>query len=99
MYAHINCGYTRLSFMNKEFAPQYNFHHYQLKTPKTIDVINGHLTSSSNITEYVHTECTIGNCHEYLVAYIASRGHYPLVLRIPWLKKYNRNINFAKMDI
>jgi hypothetical protein len=36
----IDCGYTRLSFINNEFTHQYNFAHYQLKTPKTIKVID-----------------------------------------------------------
>jgi hypothetical protein len=32
---------TRLSFMNDEFAHQHNFPRYKLKTPKTIEVIDG----------------------------------------------------------
>jgi hypothetical protein len=98
-YALINCGCTRFAFMNKEFARQHNFPHYQLKTPKTIEVIDGHPISSGDIMEYVHIDCTIGNHHESLVAYIALIGHYPLVLRLPWLKKHDVNVNFAKMDI
>jgi hypothetical protein len=31
--------------------------------------------------------------------YVASIGHYPLVLGIPWLKKHDININFPKIDI
>jgi hypothetical protein len=30
---------------------------------------------------------------------VASIGHYPLILGIPWLKKHDVNINFPKMDI
>jgi hypothetical protein len=30
---------------------------------------------------------------------MASIGHYPLILGIPWLKKHNVSINFPKMDI
>jgi hypothetical protein len=30
---------------------------------------------------------------------VASIGHYPLVLGIPWLKKHDVSINFPKMDI
>jgi hypothetical protein len=40
-HALIDCGYTGLSFMNNEFPHQHNFPHYQLKTPKTIEVIDG----------------------------------------------------------
>jgi hypothetical protein len=43
-------------------------------------------------------ECTIGNHPGRLIAYIASLEHYPLVLGIPWLKKHDINVNFAKID-
>jgi hypothetical protein len=85
--------------MNHEFTCQYNFPHYQLKTPKTIEVIDGQPISSSDMTNYVHIDCTIGDHHEKLIAYMASIGHYPLILRIPWLKKHDVNINFPKMHI
>jgi hypothetical protein len=85
--------------MNDEFAHQHNFPHYQLKTPKTVEVINGRPISSSDITEYIYIDYTIGNHHEKLVTYMASIGHYPLILRIPLLKKHDVNINFPKMDI
>jgi hypothetical protein len=85
--------------MNDKFTCQYNFPHYQLKTPKTIKVIDRQPISSSDITEYIHIDCTIGDHHEKLVAYVVSIGHYPLILRIPWLKKHDVNINFPKIDI
>jgi hypothetical protein len=85
--------------MNDELACQHNFPRYQLKNPKTIEVIDGRPISSSDITEYIHIDCTIGNHHEKLVAYVASISYYPLVLGIPWLKKHDVSINFPKMDI
>jgi hypothetical protein len=85
--------------MNDEFTRQHNFPRYQLKTPKTVEVIDGRPISSGDITEYVHIDCTIGDHHEKLVAYVASIGYYPLVLGIQWLKKHDVSINFPKMDI
>jgi hypothetical protein len=85
--------------MNDEFARQHNFPRYQLKTPKTVEVIGGLPISSSDITEYIHIDCTIGDHHEKLIAHVASISHYHLVLGIPWLKKHHVNINFPKMDI
>jgi hypothetical protein len=52
-HALIDYGYTGVSFMNGEFARQHNFPHYQLKTPKTIKVIDGRPISSGDITEYI----------------------------------------------
>jgi hypothetical protein len=98
-HALVDCGYTGLSFMNEAFACQHNFPRYQLKNPKIVEVIDGHPISSGDITEYVEVQCTIGDHHETLTAYLTSLGHYPLILGIPWLKKYDVTINFAKNDI
>jgi hypothetical protein len=98
-HALIDCGYTGYSFMNDEFTRQYNFPHYQLKTPKTVEVIDRQPISYGDITTYVHIDCTISDYHEKLIAYVASIGYYPLVCGIPWLKKHDVSINFPKMDI
>jgi hypothetical protein len=97
--APIDCGYTGLSFMNDKFACQYNLLHYKLKTPKTIEVIAGQPISSGDITKYIHIDYTIGDHHKKLIACVASISHYPLVLRIPWLKNHQMSINFPKMAI
>jgi hypothetical protein len=81
-HALVDCGCTEPSFMNKEFAREHNLLCYELKPPKTVEVIDGHPISCSDITKYLHIDCTIGNHHENLMAYISSLGHYPLVLRI-----------------
>jgi hypothetical protein len=95
----VDCGCTGLSVMSDTFRCQYNFPHYQLKHPKTIEVIDGRPISSSEITEYVEVQCTIiGDYYETLTTYLTSLGHYPYVLGIPWLKRHDININFAKMN-
>jgi hypothetical protein len=85
--------------MNDKFACQHNFPCYQLKTPKTVEVINGRPISSGDITEYIHINYTIGDHHEELITYMACLGHYALILGIPSLKKHDVNINSPKMDI
>jgi hypothetical protein len=98
-HALIDCVCTGYCFMNDEFACQHNFPYYQLKTPKTIEVIDGWPISSADITTYVYLDCTISDHHEKLITYVVSIGHYPLILGIPWLKKHDISINFPKMDI
>jgi hypothetical protein len=98
-HALVDCRCTGLSFMNEAFACQYNFPCYQLKNPKTVEVIDGCPISSGDITEYVEGQDMIGDHHETLTAYLTSLGHYPLVLGIPCLKTYDVTINFAKNDI
>jgi hypothetical protein len=64
--------------MNDEFTRQHNFPRYQLKTAKTVEVIDGQPISSGDITEYIHIDCTISDHYEKLITYVASIGHYPL---------------------
>jgi hypothetical protein len=85
--------------MNKAFAHQHNFPHYQLKNPKTVEVIDSYPISLGNITEYLEIQCIIGDYYKSLTAYLISLGHYPLVLGIPWLKRHNVTINFVKNNI
>jgi hypothetical protein len=85
--------------MNDKFTCWHNLPCYELKTPKTVEVIDRQPISSGDIMEYVHINCTISDHYEQLIAYVASIGHYPLILGIPWLKKHDVKINFARMDI
>jgi hypothetical protein len=41
----------------------------------------------------------IGDHYETLTAYLISLGYYLLILGIPWLKRHNIIINFAKNNI
>jgi hypothetical protein len=95
----VDCGCTGLSFMNEAFTCQHNFPCYQLKNPKTVEVIDHHPISLGNITEYVEVQCMIRDHHEMGTAYLTSLRHYPLVLGIPELKQQDVTINFAKNDI
>jgi hypothetical protein len=85
--------------MNEAFTCQHNFPHYQLKNPKTVEVTDGCPISLGDIMEYVKIQYIIGDHHKSLTAYLISLGHYPLVLGIPWLKKHDVTINFAKNNI
>jgi hypothetical protein len=79
----VDCECTGLSFMNEAFTHQYYFPRYQLKNSKTVEVIDGRPISLGDITAYVEVQCTIGDHHETLTAYLTSLRHYPLILGIP----------------
>jgi hypothetical protein len=85
--------------MNEAFTYQYNFPHYQLKNPKILEVIDSCPISSGDITEYIKVQCMIGDYHKSLTTYVISLRHYPLVIGIPWLKRYDITIYFTKNDI
>jgi hypothetical protein len=82
-HALVDCRYTGLSFMNEALAYQYNFPHYQLKNPKTVEVIDGCPISLGDIMEYVEVQYTIGDHQETLTTYLTSLWYYPLILAIP----------------
>jgi hypothetical protein len=98
-HALVDSGCTGLSFMNETVVCQYNFPHHQLKNPKTVEVIDSQPISSGDIMEYIEIQYTIGDHHETLTTYLTSLRHYPLILGIPWLKKHDITINFAKNNI
>jgi hypothetical protein len=85
--------------MNEAFIYQHNFPHCQLKNPKTVELIDSYLMSLGDITEYVEIQYIIGDYHETLTAYLILLGYYPLILGIPWLKRHDITINFAKNNI
>jgi hypothetical protein len=95
----VNYRYTRFLFINKECICEDNIPQYQLKTTKTIKIINGSSISSSNITEYIHVNFTIGKDYETLIAYITLLWGYLLMLGILWLKRHGIKVYFITIDI
>jgi hypothetical protein len=70
-YTLLYCSSIGLSFRSEKLPSQHIFPNYQVKHPRTIEVIDIHPVFSSVITEYIHIDCTIGNNYKCLVAYIA----------------------------
>src|SRR5258706_3814548 len=68
---------------------------YRLKTKRELEVIDGRLIKSGNITHMTKVNLFINGHEERLPAFITHLGHYPLVLGKPWLKRHDVSIRFA----
>jgi hypothetical protein len=70
-----------------------------LRTPRTLEVIDGRQISSGAITHVVRFALAIGEHVEELTAFVTKLGHYALVLGIPWLKKHDVTVRFASNTV
>jgi hypothetical protein len=94
-HALINCGATGYAFVDQDFA---NYHYlplHPLKTPCTLEVIDGWKISSGDITYIAEGHLSIQEYWEKLPMFITKLGHYPIVLGIPWLKQHDVAIRFT----
>ena len=98
-HALIDCGATGISFVDKDFA-----HHHQLplktlKTPRSLEVIDGRPVSSGDITQLTNIPFSIQEHHEQLPMFVTKLGHYPIVLGIPWLNLHDVAIRFSSRTL
>ena len=94
-HALIDCDATGYTFVDEEFARQYQIPQFQLKKPRTVKVIDGRPITSRNITHLAKATLSIQEHHENLPIFITALGHYPILLGIPWLRQHNVGIRFA----
>ena len=77
---------------------KYNIIIKRLLVPKLLYFTNGLL--SSFITYYFIAKIIIGYYTEFILFYIIKLSLLTLViLKIPWLKKYNLKINFPVLEL
>ena len=94
-YTGIDCSATGYTFIDDEFVRYYFLPRYHVKTERELEVINGRLIKSENITYMIKISLSIKGHEERMPAFITHLGHYPLVLRKPWLKRHDVSIRFA----
>ena len=79
----IDCSATGYAFIDNEFVHYHSLLRYCLKTEKELEVIDGRLIKSRNITHMTKISLFINGHEERLPAFITHLGHYPLVLGKP----------------
>jgi len=82
-HALVDCGAIRYAFVDEEFACDHNLPLYKLKNPCSLEVIDGGLVESRNITYLTKIEININNHKETIPMFIIKLGHYPIVLGLP----------------
>jgi len=84
-HALIDCGATGYAFIDETFAHHHNFPLFPMKNPRVLEVIDGRPISSGAITHLARVTLYINQYVEVLFMFVTRLGHYPIVLRIPWL--------------
>jgi predicted aspartyl protease len=94
-HALIDCGATGYALIDQDFANHHHLPLHPLKTPHTLEVIDGRRISSGDITHIAEGYLSIQEHWEKLPMFVTKLGHYPIVLGIPWLKQHDLAIRFA----
>jgi predicted aspartyl protease len=94
--ALVDTGATGYAFANEEFVSQHNIPRYQLRSPRTLEVIDGRTIESGEIREYIKIPMDMGGHKEEVCAFITQLGQYSMVLGIPWMRTHGVNLDFGK---
>ena len=92
----VDCGATGYAFIDEDFARHNNLPLYRLKTPRSLEVIDGRPIESGELTHLTKHTITIDKHTETLPLFVTKLGHYPIVLGIPWLQHHDVHISFSK---
>ena len=94
-HALVYCRGTGYTFIDEHFAHHYNLPLYRLKTPRSLEVIDGMLIESGDVNHLTKLTMTIDKHMEMLPLFVTKLGHYPIVLGIPWLRHHDVHISFS----
>ena len=82
-YALVDCGATGYAFVDEEFARDHNLPLYKLKTPHSLEVIDGRPIESGLITHLTRLWMSIDGHQEDIPMFVTKLGHYPIILGLP----------------
>lgn len=86
----IDSGATGFAYMDEEFAISHGLSRTPLEHKYELEVFDGRTAQSGAVTDPVIGDMIIDQHTETQVPYFLTKlGHYPIVLGIPWLRKYN----------
>ena len=95
-HALVDCGATGYAFIDEDFARHYNLPLYCLKTPRSLEFIDGRPIESGDVTHLTKLTMTVDKHTETLLLFVTKLGHHPIVLGIPWLRHHDVHISFSK---
>ena len=91
-----NYGATGYAFVDEEFACNHNLLLYKLKTPRSLEVIDGRPIESGLITHLTRLRMSIDGHQEDIPMFVTKPGYYPILLGLPWLRWHNVHVAFAR---
>jgi transposase InsO family protein/predicted aspartyl protease len=98
-HALIDCGATGYAFIDEDFARRKQLPLYKLHTPRTLTVIDGRPVESGAITHITKLRLLIKEHQEDIPMFVTKLGHYPMVLGMPWLRRHDVCLRFARNQI
>ena len=90
--AMINSGATGI-FINESMVNKHQLHRRLLKDPIRISNIDGSANCASLLTHFIHMNITVGAHTSSIDMLVTNLRPKPLILGLPWLKKFNPLIN------
>src|SRR5437588_10334122 len=95
----IDCGATRYTFIDDDFACHHELSLYTLKTPCTLNMIDECPMSSGAITHITKLPLQIREYYETILLFVTKLGCYLLVLEILWLHCHDMTLNFSNNQV
>ena len=82
-YALVDYGATGYAFVDEEFVCDHNLPLYKLKTPRSLEVINGRPIESGLIIYLTRLRISINGYQEDIPMFMTNLDYYPVVLSLP----------------
>jgi len=98
-YAMLDLGATGFSFIDEELVSRHSLPLYKLKEPRGLEVFDGRLSESGNITHVTKLKMTIDKHVEELPMFVTKLGHYPIILEKPWFSRHNSDIKYSTDEV
>ena len=83
------------SFVDEDFARCHNLPLFKLKNSRTLEVFDGRIVESGEVTHITKIRFTINEHVEYLSMFVTKLDHYLMILRLSWLRRHDVRIEFA----
>ena len=96
----IDSGATR-SFVDRSMAEKFPQNVTELDQPIPLELFDGQPTSAGEITKSFKDTISFANGTIQTVEFLVTRLHptAPIVLRLPWLKQFNPDINWSNLSL
>lgn len=95
-YAMADTGYEPRSLINEGWARDNNLTLKPLKRPWRLRVADSNELIHGRVTHYVEVALRIhDHKEESSKLYVTRLGHYPIILRLPWIRQHSPRVDFA----
>ena len=91
----IDSGASAYTFINQSFAQLHSLPLIRLQCPRRLRGFDRQTAATGDITHVAETTIVLGNHVEKLFLYITGLNQYPIILGLPWLRRYKVDANFG----